>query len=762
VSGGSAQVAVLGMRGRLIPERRPGAWGTRPHWIRVTTFGVLALYGAARWSTLLTGGTRGHLVGIVGLALLLVAVRPLIAQRSRLLAGVITALAIIAVFPVAGIPLHWILHLRIAVIANAIGEGLSALPQTLVPYPGLDPWVRLDIVLGGAVLIFDAALLLAFAPPGNLKDLRRAAAALPLIALVAVPSTLIHPRYPYLDGLFLFLLLAAFVLADRVVSARASSAVGLCLLAAVGGMLVAPSLDRHKAWFDYWTLAGRFAPKTMDTFNWSQTYGPLDWPRRGTTVLAVRARQPEYWKAEDLDVFDGQAWTQGVVPGQESTPLPDPRWVARWSETIQVTLRDMRTSDVIGAGLSARPQDVAEPVVPGFSSGTWTAGATLQSGDSYSVRVYTPQPSVAQLENAGTDYAGVPQGYRTILLPAREGPSGNNAAAQMVFSPFHSGQPPQDVIGLPLGSINGPEAVESSPYGGAYRLAQRLARGASTPYGFVEAVERYLAHGYTYDEDTPARAYPLESFLFVDKRGYCQQFAGAMALLLRMGGVPARVAVGFTQGRQDPSTGDWLVSDLDAHAWVEAWFPHFGWVRFDPTPAADPALAGIASTGTGTSGGTASTSTSALHHPNRGAAPGSRALPGGQGAHGSNLGPAEIAGGTVALLLLIALVLTATRPLASADALVDELERGLARSGRPVPVPGTLAELEHRLHGSPGARDYVRVLRLARFAGGEALPTPAQRRALRRELTFGLGPLGRLWGLWALPPRRRHGPRINQ
>ena len=67
-----------------------------------------------------------------------------------------------------------------------------------------------------------------------------------------------------------------------------------------------------------------------------------------------------------------------------------------------------------------------------------------------------------------------------------------------------------------------------------------------------------------------------------------------MALLLRMGGIPARVATGFTTGTYDQATKRWFVTDVDAHAWVEAWFPHYGWVTFDPTPAAAPARGGRA------------------------------------------------------------------------------------------------------------------------------------------------------------------------
>ena len=96
---------------------------------------------------------------------------------------------------------------------------------------------------------------------------------------------------------------------------------------------------------------------------------------------------------------------------------------------------------------------------------------------------------------------------------------------------------------------------------------------------------RYLPRdGFRYDQNPPVSPYPLETFLLHSKLGYCQQFAGAMALLLRMGGVPARVSVGFTPGSYDGATHSYIVTDQDAHAWVEVWFPRYGWVRFDPTP----------------------------------------------------------------------------------------------------------------------------------------------------------------------------------
>src|SRR5204863_341022 len=80
-----------------------------------------------------------------------------------------------------------------------------------------------------------------------------------------------------------------------------------------------------------------------------------------------------------------------------------------------------------------------------------------------------------------------------------------------------------------------------------------------TPYDLVLAVEHHLQRGYSYDESAPRTRYPLDTFLFDDRRGYCQHFSGAMALLLRMGGVPARVATGFSPGTPASANGEFVV-----------------------------------------------------------------------------------------------------------------------------------------------------------------------------------------------------------
>jgi hypothetical protein len=122
-------------------------------------------------------------------------------------------------------------------------------------------------------------------------------------------------------------------------------------------------------------------------------------------------------------------------------------------------------------------------------------------------------------------------------------------------------------------------------------LARRLARGARTEWEIVTRVERYLLGGgrfrYTTNVAAPGQQ-PLVDFLLRTHAGYCQHFAGAAALLLRLAGVPTRVVTGFATGK--PVGPDrYIVRDVDAHEWIEVYFEGYGWVPFNPTPAADPA-----------------------------------------------------------------------------------------------------------------------------------------------------------------------------
>ena len=126
-------------------------------------------------------------------------------------------------------------------------------------------------------------------------------------------------------------------------------------------------------------------------------------------------------------------------------------------------------------------------------------------------------------------------------------------------------------------------------------LARRFAAGAVTELDRARAVERHLRHDYAYSLELPSRqiADPLADFLFVRRKGYCEHFASAMTIMLRTLGIPARLVTGFQSGLYNPLTDLWVVRASDAHSWVEAWIPEYGWTTFDPTPP-DPNPPGLA------------------------------------------------------------------------------------------------------------------------------------------------------------------------
>jgi transglutaminase-like putative cysteine protease len=759
----AAGIAVLDARAAAPVSRETARAAAAPRvWLRLTSFGALALYGVLRWATLLDPVPTWRLAGLAAVAVALAGAGHLLRGISGLqgiggpAVAVLALIAAIGALAIAGVPLTWIVHERVAVTARGIGRGLSVLPTVLVPYLGAGRWVRTVIMLGAGVLLLDGAIVLAFAPRA-LGDLRRATVALPLTALAVVPSTLVRPQLPYLQGLVLFALLAAFMWGERVPRPAAAGAAGLVAVAGVIAAIAAPALDQHRPWIDYRAWAGSPVAVRLDAFDWNQSYGPLNWPHVGHRVLEVHAARGDYWKAEDLDLFNGTAWVASPQPSPQTAelalPAPDPRPLAMWTQQLRVTIEGMTTSDVIAAGYAAKPQSPSGSslrggALPGQSAGTWVAGRTLGPGTTYVVRTYSPHATAAALNDDVGHYPDrLLVAYRTIELPTTGPPTG--LPPELEFAPFHSGGPVKSEVSAVIPTRAVP--ITSSPYAGAYALAQRLAKRAATPYQFVASVQSYLSRGFRYDQNPPLRRYPLESFLFKDKIGYCQQFSGAMALLLRMGGLPARVAAGFTSGTYDQANHEFVVSDLDAHAWVEVWFPKYGWVRFDPTPRAAPARGGT------------------------GILPILKTLPKAGSANGHGLGrpgaPAPTIAGTVhaasasgfsSLWVILAAALLAAgsgfgvmamRAPKTTEQLVTELERALARSGRPAAAGLTLAALERRFRSSPPAAQYVRAIRLARFGGDTDLPTAAQRRALRAQLRFGLGTIGRLRALWALPPR---------
>jgi transglutaminase-like putative cysteine protease len=123
------------------------------------------------------------------------------------------------------------------------------------------------------------------------------------------------------------------------------------------------------------------------------------------------------------------------------------------------------------------------------------------------------------------------------------------------------------------------------------QLTQSIVAPLDNQFAKARAIEEHLRGNYGYSlnlRGNPGRGDPLAAFLFDVREGHCEYFASAMTVMLRQAGIPARLVNGFTAGTYNSLARAWSVRQRNAHSWVEAYFEPYGWVEFDPTPAAPP------------------------------------------------------------------------------------------------------------------------------------------------------------------------------
>jgi transglutaminase-like putative cysteine protease len=664
-------------------------------------------------------------------------------------------------------------------------RGAQQLGVVRLPYAGADPWPRQTLDLAGALMCVLAALLVVW-PRASRRGFPFCAWALLLVPVVT-PAVVFGGSQPIVLGLLLAILSIVFLWIERMPLRPGAGVAVLSGIALAGALPLGVLADRPDPWFDYEAFAERLVPAHPVRYSWDHDYGPLLWPREGREVLRVEAQRPAYWKIETLDTFDGEHWRAGGGPqAEDARPEADlaAGWEKRseWSGTLRVTVRNLGSFSIVGPGTLLGVDEETRRVFPGVQAGSFMTASELRRGDSYRARFHAPRPSRAQLARAGTAGLGARAKELTLRVPrSTEFPVTRRAETGLTL---RDPLPDADIAVPPLGSAaatvavyptlgrsgSGAAALRRSPYARSWALARRLRQGVRTPLDYVLAVDGHLEQGFVYSERPPAPApgrTPLDAFLFDSRAGYCQHFSGAMALLLRMGGIPARVATGFTPGGFQPGQGEWVVRDTDAHSWVEAWFAGIGWVPFDPTPSATPARAQIAairaSNDARTDGGRADPGTAGAERGRAGSRRNQDAAGAGTGTAGRDAGgPSawQLALAAVVLLLGAAALrrrrrLVGLSPETALDRAIAELQVALRRSGHPAATGITLAQLERRMHLDGEAAAYLRSLRAGRYGRDRPPPTPAQRRAFRRQLAEGLGVRGRLRGLWALPPWRR-------
>jgi transglutaminase-like putative cysteine protease len=517
------------------------------------------------------------------------------------------------------------------------------------------------------------------------------------------------------------------------------------------------ALVRYSAW--------SWAAGPGTAFEWEHSYGPIDWDRSEDTVMLVESDQPNYWKASVLDRFDGRTWERsGLVrpsvelPTDVEADVVPSELEAEWFTEVSVSISGLRSDLAVGPGSSRSVVSGIDARPSSDGSLVRTLVEPLSKGDVYKTRGYAPDPTAEQMRGAGWSVPRELALMTEIDLPQAAG--GPNDRVR--------------TLGLSEGRAeDARRAIAASPYGRMAQLADRLTAGAPSAYDAVKAIEAHLLANYSYSETPPDRPLPLESFLFEDRVGYCQQFSGAMAVMLRMVGIPARVATGFSPGIHEG--GDrFRVRVLDAHSWVEVYFAGIGWVPFDPTPAVAPAE--LRTGGTSAASSAASSLGPLLYGARGFFGDGDDGGPGPRGGGGGPLptppppesSPSAVSG----LWLIVAMLVAAAAAVgpgvwrrlrergATRDELVEarvrELERALRRLRFRHQPDTTLLDVERSLRSraEPLAARYVQRLRRLRYGREplDGLPPGGERRALRRRLRVRGGLTARLASYRAIPP----------
>jgi transglutaminase-like putative cysteine protease len=731
--------------------------GDRSARIELICFAALAAVVSLQWTSLVADPPAARVALAVllatggGAAIAAIARVGLSPPARWALAAGATAAAVCLGMVIVGLPARLLLPGHWNELGSDIGRALNGVADVPVPYAGADVWTRLVIVLA-APLVVGLAAFAAFWPTRRRAGGRILALVL-LLALYLVAVAWARPGRQLAGGALLLILICAWLWLPGVAPQSRVAASIAVAVAAVVALPAAAAMDTGRGLIDYrhWSLLSA----NGQSFNWDQTYGPLDWPQKGTLLLEVASEHNHYWKATNLDTFDGSRWVRSSAPSTEPAlgePLKfhpkgtPPELNPNWIDRINFTNDGLSSDFAIGAGtILSLSRTEARPA----PDAVWSMTNELRPGNEYTATVYDPKPTIAEMQAAGTAFPAGARRYVSFELPERVG----------IDVPFWSSSGPASVA----------DQVSGTPYAGMYDLARRLAAGTGTPYEAAHRIELYLRDNYAYRQNVPQRTYPLPAFLSEDRAGYCQQFSGTMALMLRMLGIPSRVSTGFSTGGRDPERNNFLVTDTDAHDWVEVFFPAIGWVTFDPTPAASPAATQLDDNALGvTKSPVPAEKTDGPGFPQTSGGDAPKPKPtasasGGPAAQGSGPGFGPLLGGAAAATSLAAIAAYAyrirRRRRLDADQLVgaelSELDRALERLGSPLPAGATLLraqDLLGRLAGPPAA-DYAGALIDRRYRHpGAAPPGVPERRALRRALLAASGRRAALRVLLAFPP----------
>lgn len=551
------------------PARRLRAAGP------IVAAGLLLALLATTWSGLWAEPPRGRLVLVTMLGAAPALVRATRVRRAAVWAALTALVAAVCALAISvgASPLRivtgdggvW------SALGDIIPDGLGNASATPLPLSPERPQALSALLV---LVLCAAAALIAW---------QAIVARRPLTAIIATAVglayrwTLVPPERPVLTGaVTLVVALAVFRLAAPrragAMPAHGRAALLGGVIAAVAILLSIGADPTPNSWWNWrqWNFGGSGA---VTAINFRQSYGPLTFPDNPVVVAQVEADQALPLRAVALERFDGVSFGQASPPTQVVDIdggirlNPDTRGTDA-SVQQRITLTGVRTPWLLAGGRPITVNGLGRRSLTVLADDSVRVDPPLAPKTRYDVNTLVPNPVIRDLIDAAPYGDVEPELLRVVPglgAAAVQVPVWRNGAAR-------------------------PDSLDFGQYDGVYRLSRRVIGDARTAYEAVNRVEAFMRRSpYRYDDRAPRPASgspDLVDFLLVSKRGYCQHFAGAMALMLRMNGIPARVAVGFTadSARFDPDKSSYEILDRDAHSWVEVQFPGYGWIPFDPTP----------------------------------------------------------------------------------------------------------------------------------------------------------------------------------
>ncbi|MFF5259143.1 transglutaminase domain-containing protein [Actinomadura viridis] len=578
-----------------------------------------------------------------------------------------------------GAPAGWLWPGAWDTLVLALADGARELPLLVPGERAGDLGTRSIWLLATGMIYLGAG---AMAAPGPSARLRSGAAFALLTAPWALAAAIRQTDESAWPGAVLLLAGLLWFAPRRAAVPVLALGTAAAVLATAAGQALGP----RSQWLNVDDMVGR--EPQFQTLNTTQSYGPINDRRTGATMLEITSPRPALWRMQVLERYGWRGWEVGG--GVLRPTLPEP---AAEPVDIEVRVRNLRDSQVVSPGrIRSVEASGRVDVMPGEA------------------RRVIPQPRQDALYRVKADMVRVDPAALRAAPPPTDPALGAYTnlwyrwgGERMAGRVGEYGAAPDMTPGVE-------RFVERVPtMGQVIDMARGLAAGARTQYEVVERVERFLTEGGRFRYSTDVRqsiGFPILEFLVNDRTGYCQHFAGAAALLLRLAGVPTRVVAGFATGKAED--GVYRVRDTDAHAWIEVYFEGHGWVPFDPTPAADAEVAAEVD-------------------------PLSPPAPAGGGATAA--APAVALGLAAAGVIFLALRRRTRRDRAHDGEL---LERLAVRAGGRVTPATTLSDLRHQLarigpHVAAVAADAER----ARYAPGPA--PPRSRARVARALLADVG-----------------------